>query len=466
MRTKGFLLIVSGIAFILFAASISFGATIMLPKTGQSQCYDSDGFVIGCAGTGQDGAIKAGDIWASPRFSVSGDCVTDNLTGLMWVKDANRFGAKNWADAVSDANGLDLCGKTDWRLPNINELESLFNAGYNEELCDDVACVNYFDWLESKGFENVQDSYWSSTTKANNTDYASYVYMYDGFVGNNSKTGVSLGVWPVRGLSTTLWKTGQAISYADGDDGYHEKGVSWPSPRFTITYCDANGPCNDQSVDCDAITTNDVVTDNLTGLMWARDAFRFGNNRTWQQALDDSNSLSLCGYTDWRLPNRKEYISLVDQSQSVEPSLPTGHPFINVQSWYYWSSTTRVYLSTSKAWRVSVQYGYVVSGDYKSSGSCVWPVREGLCGSKTVKVGNAAAAYDSIQDGYDAAASGQTIRAQAVTFGEALVFTVDKAVVLTGGHNCGFTAQVGSTTVGGSLKIVKGTVTLDKFIIK
>jgi DNA-binding beta-propeller fold protein YncE len=48
-------------------------------------------------------------------------------------------------------------------------------------------------------------------------------------------------------------KTGQAISCADGDDGALQKGVVWPIPRFTDNQ-------------------NGTVTDNLTGLMWIKNA--------------------------------------------------------------------------------------------------------------------------------------------------------------------------------------------------
>ena len=56
-----------------------------------------------------------------------------------------------------------------------------------------------------------------------------------------------------------------------GQDGEIQAGVAWPDPRFTVTYCDASGPCSDQGVDCDGNDSTDVITDNLTGLMWARD---------------------------------------------------------------------------------------------------------------------------------------------------------------------------------------------------
>jgi hypothetical protein len=65
--------------------------------------------------------------WPSPRFTAQTVTVTDNLTGLMWTKNANLAGTKNWSDALTYCNSLDHGGYTDWRLPNIRELHSLID---------------------------------------------------------------------------------------------------------------------------------------------------------------------------------------------------------------------------------------------------------------------------------------------------------------------------------------------------
>jgi hypothetical protein len=150
-----------------------------------------------------------------------------------------------------------------------------------------------------------------------------------------------------------LPQTGQNTSYSSGDDGALQKGVSWPSPRFTD-----NG--------------DGTVTDNLTGLMWAQDANMAGA-KTWSNAISYCNDLTHAGYSDWRLPNRKELRSLLDYSK-YGPVLPQGHPFTNVQS-YYWSSTTEASY-TDCAWYVGMYDGHVYR-DYKSHNYYVWPVRFG-----------------------------------------------------------------------------------------
>jgi len=163
-------------------------STVDLPRTGQTACYNTDGNVIACAGTGQDGDLRMGAAWPGPRFSVSGDCVTDNLTGLIWTKDANRFGAQTWQSALNSANGLSLCGVTDWRLPNVNELRSVVDySNYGPALPD------------SQPFINVQSgNYWSSSSSAGSPDGASYLDMSTGHMFAYFKES-SLYVWPVRG---------------------------------------------------------------------------------------------------------------------------------------------------------------------------------------------------------------------------------------------------------------------------
>ena len=164
------------------------GGIVELPRTGQTTCYDVNGSVISCAGTGQDGEIQAGVHWPSPRFTVSGDCLTDNLTGLMWVKapDSTR---RTWDIALTYANGLTRCGYDDWRLPNINELESLVNAKEADTAT----------WLNTQGFTNVQPHYyWSSTTYASDTIRAwGVVDMDTGGVGADIKVNTYF-VLPVR----------------------------------------------------------------------------------------------------------------------------------------------------------------------------------------------------------------------------------------------------------------------------
>ncbi len=164
------------------------------PKTGQIVSYPT-------ATSPDDGFYKRGVAWPDPRFTVGAgaevDCVTDNLTGLMWVKAPDST-FRTWEAALDHADGLDLCGHNDWRLPNLNELESLVHAEYtNAALCGG-GCSSNAAWLNTQGFSNVQAHYyWSSTTYASNTSDAWIVHMYDGHVFHVNKTN-NYYVWPVR----------------------------------------------------------------------------------------------------------------------------------------------------------------------------------------------------------------------------------------------------------------------------
>ena len=120
------------------------------------------------------------------RLIDNGDgTVTDNTTGLIWQQAEG--GSKTWEDALTYCEDLPLGGDTDWRLPNVKELESL---------TDDS---QYSPAIDKDYFTNAYSSnYWSSTTNANNTTNAWNVNFNNGNVNNNNKTN-NLYVRCVRG---------------------------------------------------------------------------------------------------------------------------------------------------------------------------------------------------------------------------------------------------------------------------
>lgn len=154
-----------------------------------------------------------------------------------------------------------------------------------------------------------------------------------------------------------------------GEDGELQAGVPAPTPRFTD-----NG--------------DGTVTDNLTGLVWLKDANCPGLLGGWQAILTwvasfNTTSIACTDYTamtftDWRLPNVKELSSLIDFGES-SPALTAGHPFVNVLSAEYASSTTSV-SNPGVAWSVDIGVGDVLGGvaaPAKASMGLVWPVRGG-----------------------------------------------------------------------------------------
>ena len=356
-------------AFLIFNVSAE-AFSIQLPQTGQNTCYDASGTPIDCSSdslaAGQDGKLQKGIVWPAPRFTDNSDgTVTDNLTGLIWLKDANcpdtvggvsegGDGTLFWADALTWSNSLasGACGLDDassageWRLPNISELKSLL------DLSQPVPALP-----EVHPFSNVQQSfYWSATTYAGApiNAWAALIGILPGGVMSGIKGGQSLDVmfWPVRGgqggsiqLPAT---TGQTTCYdtngsetdcaATGQDGDRRKGAVWPVPRFFDL-------------------KNGTLLDSLTGLVWLKstnctDASdgvvkdEFGK-LSWADALSWSNNLAhgACGLTDsttagqWWLPNRIEMESLANFQEMDGATWLNSQGFSGVQGdpdtgWY------------------------------------------------------------------------------------------------------------------------------------
>ena len=81
---------------------------------------------------------------------------------------------------------------------------------------------------------------------------------------------------------------------------------------------------------------------------------------------------SVGGQKGWRLPSFPELATLI-ASVNPGPTLPPGHPFQGIQSFYYWTATTNTE-TPSEAWAVDFNSGFVVVGG-KSTSINVWCVR-------------------------------------------------------------------------------------------
>lgn len=149
-----------------------------VPQSGQTKCWDVLGNEIACAGTGQDGEIQAGVVLPSPRFTDNGDgTVTDNGTGLIWLRDGTCLGSQTWGTAFAVvsalADGNVACGLTDrsdagdWRLPNVKEYVSLVDLG--GVLTPGHPFINF-----------TSSSYMTSTTLAAAPEKEWHISMADG----------------------------------------------------------------------------------------------------------------------------------------------------------------------------------------------------------------------------------------------------------------------------------------------
>lgn len=126
-----------------------------------------------------------------------------------------------------------------------------------------------------------------------------------------------------------------------------------------------------------------VITDNCTGLMWQRTPP--GNTMSWIDALVFARNLTLSGFSDWRLPNVNELLSIVDYGRhqlainpifdSLPPISETPGPWEPERS--FWSSTSAAFAPEQSAWKVGFAIGGLEFHD-KNDGHAVRAVRGGF----------------------------------------------------------------------------------------
>lgn len=290
--------------------------------TSQTECFNAKGLPVDCAGSGQDGEFRTGLAWPDPRFRLlDNDLAQDLLTGLVWPRTASIGDfPMSWPEALSAVarmNEEHALGHADWRLPNRRELSSLISYNHHRPALP-----------AQHPFTVSQTWYWTSTTASRAPGYAWHVHLEGGRMFYGDKTRDAM-VWPVRGESPLLARTGQRTCRdvsgnvvdceGTGQDAELLKGAAWPEPRFAPK--DAG------------------VRDLMTGLLWTR-ATDLCGVCTWEEALEAARR-HRADDLRWRLPNIRELESLVD-AERHDPALPAGHPFENPQE-AYWSSTSSAY---------------------------------------------------------------------------------------------------------------------------
>jgi formylglycine-generating enzyme required for sulfatase activity len=309
-----------------------------LPDTGQTKCYNEVG-EIPCPNPGEPYYGQDGNYLINPpsytKLDANGNdlpdsatswvMVRDNVTGLIWEVKTDDGSIRDrddqyvWSDTqdvfVAQVNAEKLGGHSDWRLPTIQELSSIAALGQYDPAVNETYFPN-----------TVSSYYWSSSTDAYDTIYAWSVHFSYGDDNAYGKSH-SYYVRAVRGGQN--WLLGHLIINGDG-----------------------------------------TVTDTNTGLMWRQSTTGPVN---WQSALAECEGLTMGGYGDWRLPNRRELKSIVDYTV-YDPAVNEVY-FPNTVSSYYWSSSTYAD-RTSYAWRVNFYYGYD-GAYYKSSRIYVRAVRGG-----------------------------------------------------------------------------------------
>jgi hypothetical protein len=344
---------VSGVNFV---ASHAGDKLVTLPRTGQQRVH----------APGDDAAAAEGVFWPATRFTDNNDgTITDHLTGLIWLQDAGCLGGAVWNAALIAANQLadGACGLSDgsiageWRMPNVNELESLVDIGQSMPALP-----------AGHLFTGVADAYWSSTTYSAASSYAMVIRFSDGRWINGADAGYdnmkavsTNAAWAVKSgeaagkvelLATGAYAGIGGRSFGRGDDASLAKGLRWTTQRFVD-----NG--------------DGTVADTVTGLTWLKQADCIKEDWSAALAAVDKLASGQCGLNDgstagqWRVPNRAEMLSISDRA----PTFPQANYFTGIPGpdgrtvtnpavfssfiayAYYWTSSTSA-TDPTQAWTI------------------------------------------------------------------------------------------------------------------
>lgn len=292
-----------------------YGVTRILPKTEQTVEYQA----------GDDGTYEKGNP-ASPRYVDNGDgTISDKATGLMWIKQPTLIipGASVRADnQIQVAHG-------DWATSHAHIIGDLVRA------------------IEA--------------TTGVNASRAGYV------------------VTAASGTPFSAADLGREILINNVSQGFVQVVTSSTVVKVSSTGTTASNPLTIKSFYvCVVDHTSGTFLDDLASgywreTFWTRSAANLTtpSKMTWSNALLNSEALIYAGFSDWRLPNVKELLSIADYS--VYSPAVNGTFFPNTQSDDYWSGTTYAG-DTAFAWDVYFDGGDVYAGG-KTFEDYVRPVR-------------------------------------------------------------------------------------------
>ncbi|MHC4205291.1 MAG: Lcl C-terminal domain-containing protein [Planctomycetota bacterium] len=132
--------------------------------------------------------VRGNTSYGKNDFNNNGNgTVTDKATGLMWMKvdsgklraGKNKDGKLKWQDALDWAESLQYAGYSDWRLPNVKELQSIVDYTRSPATTNSAAIDPVFQTTSfiAEGGQEDYPFYWSGTTHAglSRASTASYV---------------------------------------------------------------------------------------------------------------------------------------------------------------------------------------------------------------------------------------------------------------------------------------------------
>ncbi|MBW1744407.1 MAG: DUF1566 domain-containing protein [Deltaproteobacteria bacterium] len=167
------------------------------------------------------------------------------------------------------------------------------------------------------------------------------VEMVDGETTEVDFDSIRLG----RAYLSRVPDTGQTRCYDD------KKEITCPNPGSSFYGQDADYTIAPPDYDVKAMDIDEVVIDHVTGLTWQNEDD--GVKRTWSEAVDYCENLTVAGYSDWRLPTKKELLGITNYA-GFGPSIDTSFfPYAHGPEDRYWSGTTLTFLSLT-AWSMSL----------------------------------------------------------------------------------------------------------------
>jgi len=307
------------------------------------------------------------------RFKDNGDgTVTDEKTGLMWQKGENA--RMSWYDALKYCQDLKLAGYSDWRLPNIKELNTILDLSYKD------GWWYHKDYFPAEGLQPPLLHYFSSTPYEKTYAWVTnFCFGYDGYYSNKNAKLLIRAVRNVRapiriitrefklpdtGQSKCYDEDGNTISSPAKQEAYYGQDGSYCINPMSFTKLEYAGKeLDDQASWGKGLR---MVRDNNTGLIWEIKSpdssdVNFRDDRyTSADAkgyIAHLNKRGYGGFNDWRLPNREELRSIVDYS-GVIPAIDREF-FPNCLPTFYWSNIPYG-KDPSLVWGVYFAYGCTI----------------------------------------------------------------------------------------------------------
>ena len=108
--------------------------------------------------------------------------------------------------------------------------------------------------------------------------------------------------------------------------------------------------------------SGEVITDTKLGLMWQDNSAAKSTKKNWKSAKSYCKNLSFGGYSDWRLANNIELLTIVDYDRNTPAIIPS---FENANSERYWSADKYKYENYTAAWTIDFRIGYSGFSDPK-----------------------------------------------------------------------------------------------------